>query len=73
MRRFFLSAILVATLFVVMTSLVLGLMINSAKNRFEAIDRDLHAFATNLILLDRMMRDLIGERWHDKPLRTEGA
>jgi hypothetical protein len=48
---------LVATLFVVMTSLVLGLMINSAKNRFEAIDRDLHAFATNLILLDRMMRE----------------
>lgn len=48
---------LVATLFVVMTSLVLGLMLNSAKNRFEAIDRDVHAFATNLILLDRMLRE----------------
>jgi hypothetical protein len=49
------SVRLIANIFVVMTSLVLGLMINSAKARFEGINRDLHAFATDLILLDRML------------------
>jgi hypothetical protein len=48
---------LVANIFVVMTSLVLGLMINSADNTFEATDRDLQAFATGVILLDRKLRD----------------
>lgn len=48
---------LVANIFVVMTSLVLGLMINSAKNTFEAIDHDLHIFATDIIVLDRTLRD----------------
>lgn len=47
---------LVANIFVVMTSLVLGLMINSAKGRFDAVNRDVHAYATGLILLDRTLR-----------------
>ncbi|TIW32424.1 MAG: DUF4239 domain-containing protein [Mesorhizobium sp.] len=47
---------LAANLFVVMTSLVLGLMINSAKNTFESIDHNVHAYATELILLDRSLR-----------------
>ena len=47
---------LAANIFVVMTSLVLGLMINSAKNTFEAIDRNVHAIATDSILLDRTLR-----------------
>jgi hypothetical protein len=38
-----------------MTSLVLGLMINSAKNRFDGINRDVHTLATDLILLDRLL------------------
>src|SRR4051812_47140160 len=46
---------LIANIFVVMTSLVLGLMVNSAKSRFESINRDLHTFATDLILLDRLL------------------
>ena len=36
--------------------LVLGLLINSAKNKFEANDATLHAYATELILLDRSLR-----------------
>ncbi|VVN01267.1 hypothetical protein PS645_03302 [Pseudomonas fluorescens] len=47
---------LVANIFVVMTSLVFGLMINSAKNTFEAIDSNMHAYATSLIILDRSLR-----------------
>jgi hypothetical protein len=47
---------LTANLFGVMTSLVLGLMINSAKNTFEAIDHNVHAYATEMILLDRILR-----------------
>jgi hypothetical protein len=47
---------LVANIFVVMTSLVLGLMINTAKSRFDGVNRDLHVFATNLIVLDRTLR-----------------
>jgi Protein of unknown function (DUF4239) len=49
---------LIANIFVVMTSLVMGLMINTAKNRFDGINRDLHAYATNLILLDRTLVDI---------------
>jgi hypothetical protein len=49
---------LVANIFVVMTSLVLGLMINSAKNTFEAIDHNVHAYATALILFDRTAREI---------------
>ena len=46
----------VTAIFVLMTSLVLGLMINSAKTTFESIDRNVHVFATDLILLDRTLR-----------------
>jgi hypothetical protein len=48
---------LVASIFVVMTSLVLGLLVNSSKNTYEAIDRNVHAFSTELILLDRTLRN----------------
>lgn len=44
---------LAANIFVVMTSLVLGLLLNSAKTTFEAVDRNVHAFATDLVVLDR--------------------
>jgi hypothetical protein len=47
---------LTAGVFVVTTSLMLGLLINSAKNKFEANDSTLHAYATELILLDRSLR-----------------
>lgn len=46
---------LIANIFVVMTSLVLGLMITSAKSRFDGVNRDVHSYATELILLDRML------------------
>ncbi|AMR67581.1 bestrophin-like domain [Aquipseudomonas alcaligenes] len=48
---------LVANIFVVMTSLVFGLMINSAKNTFESIDTNLHAYATSLIIFDRTLKN----------------
>ena len=47
---------LVANLFVVMTSLVLGLMLNSAKNTLETNNRNVRTLATELIPLDRTMR-----------------
>ncbi|MCF5327454.1 hypothetical protein GIW15_26175, partial [Pseudomonas lurida] len=47
---------LVANIFVVMTSLVFGLMINSAKNTFESIDANFHGYATSLIIFDRTLR-----------------
>jgi len=46
---------LIANIFVVMTSLVLGLMISSAKSRFDGVNQDVHSYATQLILLDRML------------------
>lgn len=46
---------LVANIFVVMTSLVFGLMMNSSKNTYEAIDKSVHTFATDIIVLDRTM------------------
>ena len=49
---------LVANLFVVMTGLVLGLMLNSAKNTLETNNRNIRALATELVLLDRTMRAL---------------
>lgn len=48
---------LVANIFVVMTSLVFGLMINSAKSTFESVDRNVHSYATDLILLDHAFRN----------------
>jgi hypothetical protein len=47
---------LVANIFVVMASLVFGLMINSSKNTFEGIDNNIHSFATEIILFDRTLR-----------------
>lgn len=47
---------LVANIFVVMTSLVFGLLINSAKNTFESIDANFHAYATSLIIFDRSLK-----------------
>jgi hypothetical protein len=47
---------LVSNLFVVLTSLVLGLTINSAKNTYEAVDHNVHVMATQMILLDRTLR-----------------
>jgi hypothetical protein len=49
---------LAANLFVAMTSLVLGLMMNSAKNTLVTDNRNVHALAIDLILLDRTMRAL---------------
>lgn len=49
---------LVANILVVMTSLALGLMLNSAKNTFEEDNRNIHALATDLILLDRTLKAL---------------
>jgi len=48
---------LVAGIFSVMTSLLLGLMINSAKNTLESVDRNVHAYAIGLIVLDRTLRE----------------
>jgi len=47
---------LIANIFVVMTSLVLGLLINSAKNTLDTVDRNVHAFAADLIMLDRLLQ-----------------
>ena len=49
---------LTANIFVVTASLVLGLLLNSARDRFETVDNNLHAFATELVLLDRALRQL---------------
>src|SRR6478609_1997055 len=42
---------LTANIFVVTTSLLLGLLLNSAKNTFEGVDSNVHAFATDIFLL----------------------
>lgn len=42
--------------FVVMTSLLISLLINSAKNNFETINQNVHKLATEVILLDRDLR-----------------
>ena len=47
---------LTANIFVVMTSLILGLLINSAKNTLDSVDRNIHAFATGLVMLDRWLQ-----------------
>ncbi len=51
---------LIANLFVVMASLVLGLMINSAKSTYEAVDHNVHAISKEIILFDRALRPLPG-------------
>jgi Protein of unknown function (DUF4239) len=47
----------IANIFVVITSLVFGLLITSSKSTFEGIDRNIHSYATELILLDRLLRN----------------
>ena len=47
---------LTANVFVVMTSLILGLLINSAKNTLDSVDRNIHAFAADLVMLDRWLQ-----------------
>ena len=47
---------LAANIFVVTTSLVLGLLLNSAKNTYESVDHNVHGLATDLIVLDRSLR-----------------
>lgn len=47
---------LIAGLFIVMTSLVIGLMINSSRNTFETADHTVHVFGTELILFDRALQ-----------------
>ena len=59
------SVRLVVNFFVVMTSLLVGLMMNSAKNTLETNNRNIRTLATDIILLDRGMRALGAE--------TEGA
>jgi hypothetical protein len=49
---------IVVNIFVVMTSLAIGLMLTSAKTTFETNDRNVHALATEIILLDRTLRTL---------------
>lgn len=46
---------LIANLFTVMTSLVLGLLISSAKGTFDDANRDVHQLAADSILLDRTL------------------
>jgi Protein of unknown function (DUF4239) len=57
---------LIANFFVVMTSLVMGLLVNSAKNTLESVDRNVHTYAANLIVLDRTLQhygpDAVGAR-----------
>ncbi|WP_246088433.1 DUF4239 domain-containing protein [Phreatobacter stygius] len=47
---------LAINIFVVMTSLVLGLLITSVKRNFDSIDTNVHSFATEMILFDRALR-----------------
>lgn len=50
---------IVANLFTLMTSLVLGLMINQSRSAFEEINQSVHAFASQLIVLNLTL-DQIG-------------
>jgi hypothetical protein len=45
-------------LFITMTGLLLALMLNSAKNTLETNNRNVRSLATELILLDRIVRGL---------------
>ncbi len=49
---------LIGNMFVVVTSLVLGLMLNSAKGTFETNNNNVRTLASQIILLDRTMRSL---------------
>ncbi len=49
---------LLASNFVVMSALVLGLLMTSAKTSFEEVNRSVHGFATELLLFDHTLRAL---------------
>ena len=49
---------LISNMFVVVTALVLGLMLNTAKGTFETNNNNVRALASQIILLDRTMRSL---------------
>ena len=49
---------LISNMFVVVTALVLGLMLNTAKGTFETNNDNVRALASQIILLDRTMRSL---------------
>jgi hypothetical protein len=49
---------LIANFLVVAASLSIGLMLNSAKTSLDTNNRNVHAFATELIVFDRTMRAL---------------
>jgi hypothetical protein len=52
---------LVMNFFVVMTGLLLGLMLNSARNALETNNGNIRVLATEIVLLDRTMRALGSE------------
>ena len=49
---------LVANLFGMLSSLVLGFMVSSANSNFADADKAVHAYATEIILLDHALRGL---------------
>ena len=49
---------IVANIFGLLSSLVLGLLVSSASSNFSDVDKAIHAYATEIILLDRALRDL---------------
>lgn len=49
---------IVANIFGLLSSLVLGLLVSSASTNFGDVEKAIHAYATELILLDRSLRDL---------------
>lgn len=49
---------IVANIFGLLSSLVLGLLVSSASSNFSDVDKAIHAYATEIILLDRELRDL---------------
>lgn len=49
---------IVANIFGLLSSLVLGLLVSSARDNFNDVDKAIHAYATEIILLDRELRDL---------------
>lgn len=49
---------IVATLFALMTSLVLGLMINQSRGAFEEINQSVHGFASQLIALNLTLEQI---------------
>jgi hypothetical protein len=46
----------IASIFILMTSLVLGLMINSARNSYDSLDQEVHSLSSQLVGLDQVLR-----------------